>query len=1020
MLNICKASAGSGKTHKLTGEYLRLLFADSSLGKEGYKSILAVTFTNKATDEMKQRILDELYILSLPGSNSLFLKDILSLESISNISSEKRENFVRTKARAILVAILNDYSLFNISTIDSFFQHTLRSFAREAGQYSSYNVELDRDVVLNEALDMMMNSLEENENLLNWMIQISIEAIENGENWNTTDKLQELGRELFSEKFKIKARGSNALKEKTFIEEYRKILSPIVTEFENHSLKLGQDAMRMISSSGLSCESFTGASRSPFKIFEKLAKGEIVSPSDTFVSLADNPDKWCTSKSPLDLKDAIASLYDNGLNDIVRDTVTLYSDTLNYTTASVIISNLRTSGILSDIYRQVVDYCHHQNIVLLSQTTDFLNKIIDGSDTPFIYEKIGGRIDHYMLDEFQDTSLMQWENFKPLVKDSLDSGYDNLIVGDVKQSIYRWRSSDWNLLNSTINQDFARYGVKDTPLDSNWRSARKIIEFNNDFFKKSAEMMQSKFNGDYDADESLITQIYSSVKQAIDSARKCDDGHLSITFIDKEQCDATWKDEVTERLPDTINSLISRGYRLNDISILVRTNVDGANIANYLINNGFNVISEDSLLISSSQSVEKLIHILKYINNPNDQINAYLLKEGFTLPQERSLYNICEEILRSFTDDRKAEGAFIQSFLDCVTEYTSLYGSDLNGFVKWWDETGSKRSISAPEGEDSLRVLTIHKSKGLGFKVVIIPFLCDPFLKSSKDFLWCIPSQKPFDAIGLIPVRLNKQLSDTIFKEDYLQEILFSYIDVLNVCYVSFTRAKEELLIFAPKPKINKSGGFSISTMGDLLYSQYQDKLDADLKYEIGEHPKRDSDSKEINVRDIKDDGLFVSIPIGERLKLSFSGADFFKEDNVRTKGVLMHNILSEISVESDLEGALNHALSSGDILRSQYEELRTALLSMLVSVRDKHWYDGKYKHRNENAIVTPKGEVYRPDRVMFSPDSTIVVDYKFGTERVPAYLKQVQWYMSLLKKMGYPNVEGYLWYPEERFIEKI
>jgi ATP-dependent helicase/nuclease subunit A len=1008
MLKIYKASAGSGKTHNLTHTYIDMLLEHGD--EDAFRHILAVTFTNKATDEMKQRILDELYRVSVDFSDS-----------------RKAE-----EARRVLIEMLNDYNSFNICTIDRFFQKILRSFAKEVGQFASYNVELDQESVLSEAIDMLMESLEKSDKseLLSWLIKLSVNAIESGKSWNPLPSLKTLGRELFSEDYIVRSRKlESQWNDRGSIDVFRGEMEKIYVDFKQKSISLGARGNSLFVRFGLDPSDFIGGSRSALHIFLKWKNGEIKVPTDSFVQIAEGPvDGYCSKNADFNIRQRVESAYSEGLGELMTEAVNLYGDEYEkYISSKVILDNLFTVGLLNDIESFIAEYCKRKNIVILSRTSDFLNKIIDQNDTPFIYEKTGSWIDHYMLDEFQDTSLMQWDNFLPLIKDSLAANKNNLIVGDVKQSIYRWRNSDWNLLNSEIYREFSESSYKKEYLNDNWRSLKNIIDFNNDFFIRGAEVLQNVYNDQTDTHSSFIKDIYSSeeVIQNIPSKRDnlTSEGHLKLSFVSRDENEEGWKKCVLDRLPTLVATLVSHGYSMNDVAFLVRTNADGAMLAEFLIDQGYKVVSEDSLLISSSCAVNKIITALKYSSNNDDSVSKFLFKNGIIETNEKSLYNLCEEIIHSLSDSERGEGIFIQAFMDCVVNFISINGSDITGFVKWWDDVGRKRSISAPDGKDALRIMTVHKSKGLGIKVVIIPFMADAFYRESGDILWCTPEQAPFDMMKLIPVKSSSDLKNSIFANEYLKEKLYSYVDCINLAYVAFTRAKEELIIFSPMPKIKKDGSFNVSTIADALYFCYNKELNGDNEYELGSWVSGAKEKKgdlSFTPSLEEDGGVFISIPIGKRLKLSYSGEDFFSEENIRNKGVVMHDILSSISLESDLGGVIKNAVSDGIILSFEEEQLSELLLLKLKSVRDRHWFDGTYVHHNESTIIDSDGDMYRPDRVMIKGDSAVIVDYKFGVIRSNKYIRQVENYKSLMSRMGFGDVTGYIWYLEDNNILEI
>lgn len=1039
MLEICKASAGSGKTYKLTGDYIVKLFRNGE--RDGYKHILAVTFTNKATDEMKQRILEKLYSLATTSERDTIFDNIMAVGELQWMGPDRREKYIRESAGKMLIEILNDYSQFNVSTIDKFFQQTMRSFARELGHFASYNVELDTDSVLSETLDLMMDSLSENQELLDWIIKMSVESIEGGEGWNPMPRLKNLGAQLFHETLKLKQRALGAgIADKDAIEKYRMKMGKVVHLFEQKSRRIGEEGCSIINDMGLSADSFAGGSRSPFKHFEKWADGEIKEPTATFAKLRGDVGKWYAKSAKDSLKNTIIGAYNAGLDNLVCDAVELYTtDFVGYNTAKVISHNLFTLGVLGDIYEVFQNYCREKNIVLLSETNDVLNRIIDGSDTPFVYEKMGVWLDHYLIDEFQDTSQMQWANILPLVRDSADKGLDNLIVGDVKQSIYRWRNSDWSLLNERIYKDFEGYDLKDGQLSTNRRSLEEVVNFNNSFFKQCAVILQSEYNVHVgEKDNKLITGIYDGdpaskdyfCQEVIES--KMEEGHVKVSFVG-EDGDRDWREVNLDRLVEDIRQLRENGWSYKDMAVLVRTNKEGSMVAESLLAAGYKIVSDDSLIISTSASVQKIVTALKYISAPEDPLVRFVFNGVEISTQEKTLYNICEDIARQMPAEDMVEGAFIQAFMDSVLDYASVNGSDVEGFLKWWDDAGRKRSISAPEGDDAIRIITIHKAKGLGFEVVLVPFFDEPLydakIEDRGKILWCTPKVAPFDEIKLLPVASSSRLLNTMFADDYKEEVLYSYIDKINVAYVAFTRAKSELLLYPKLPDFKKDGSYDVKSMADVLYFYCGEETE----YEEGVWMTSPSYGNTADpTPSIPDSAggsgplppygtsIYHSIPVGERLQLTLRGGDFFSPESSRGRGVVMHDILAKIATEDDLDRAVDEAVSEGLLSSDEKIGIKSELHGRLDSVASRHWFDGTYDFRNETDILLPNGDFRRPDRVMVCGDKAIVVDYKFGQLKRTSYIRQVQQYMSYLTQMGYTSVEGYVWYLEDNEMVQV
>ena len=1068
MLTIYRASAGAGKTHKLTGEYLMLLFSQPG----EYRRILAVTFTNKATDEMKTRIVEELYALSA-GKKS----DYLSMLSEAYQLTEQQ---VREQAKRILIAILHDYSAFNISTIDRFFQQTMRAFTREIGLQGGYGVEMDGDRVLMEAIDQMLADLDKSENkeLLGWLLRFAENKVEDGKGWNLRKDIQSLSGELFKESYRaFSAELEHDIADKKSLDAYKKTLHAIVASVEAEAKRLGEEGLEIIHRFGLEPTDFKGGLRSSMLIFEKLGQGTMKTPTATFRNMVDVLDNYSAKTAKPDVKAQIESAYHGGLNACVKKVVDFFDHLSNYNTAKAIDSNFYTLGILSDVSKQIAAYREENNVLLIADTTELLNKVISGSDAPFIYEKTGTHVDHYMIDEFQDTSGMQWDNFRPLVDESLGHGRDNLIVGDVKQSIYRFRNSDWKLLDEQVRYDFEPAQVREETLKDNWRSCRHIVEFNNAFFTVAPMLLQAMYNESLENSSlseeeqaefsTKIMSAYDKSFQRVPKPFQQKDGHVQVRFVDAEGSD--FKDDAVELLPETLQQLQDQGYELKDIAILVRKNKEAALVANTLLtykeehpDDGYkyDIVSDEALFISSSFAVRFLVATLRYLRNPEDRTNKMLALYAYQLltnhfgeeidssvfdelhaVSRQSLYELVEELTRRFIADFPlSEQVFVQAFMDMVSAYVQKESADVNRFLKWWDETGCNKTIATPDGQNAIRILTVHKSKGLGFKVVLIPFCNWEIDHKPKPVvtLWCQPKVKPFDGLHLVPVNYSATLGDTIFAYDYFKERLHAFIDNLNTLYVAFTRSKEELIVFAPVPsKITKEGkAEKISSVGDLLWNgvsmSVPDTREGDALVPLEDFFKADQDSFEMGnwwkpscgkesseVEEVHMSSL-RSVSPDDRLQLRLHGKGFFFDNAQRKRGTLMHEVLSRVRVPKDLPISVEAYRLAGVINREEATELVTHLEKLLNDPRVADWYDGTTRVLNEVDILFGKGLTKRPDRVMIKGDEAIVVDYKFGERQLKSYHKQVEKYMQLIRKMGYKKVSGYLWYVELGEIQTV
>lgn len=1071
MLTIYRASAGAGKTHKLTGEYLKLLFSAPG----AYKRILAVTFTNKATEEMKSRIVSELHHLA-SGAPSDYVE---ALSQQYQWSEEK----VRQTARQILIALLHDYSAFNISTIDRFFQQVTRAFTREIGLQGGYGIEMDKDLVLNEAIDSLLNDLAKPENkvLLDWLLRFAEDRIEEGQGWNFRSDILSLAGELFKESYKaFHTEETDDATDKQSLEKYKEKLYGILRQTEKEAKEIGQQALRIMEQQGLQPSDFSGGSRSPLLLFNVWAQGELKAPSATFRKLMDQPEAYTTKKASAELRQQIAQAVEAGLNAFVKQLIQHYDHATDYFTAKEIIRYYYTLGILTDIARQISAYRAKKNIMLIADTNELLSRVINGSDASFIYEKTGTQIDHYMIDEFQDTSGMQWSNFRPLVGESMAQGHENLIVGDVKQSIYRFRNSDWTLLDQQVHHDFIPSLVREETLQANWRSCHHIVAFNNALFTLAPALLQALYNEAL-ASSSLtqeeqalynrqLVSAYAQCYQQIPPRFQQQAGHVRLDFLSGDE-ENDWKAEALVRLPETIRQLQSNGYALKEIAILVRTNHEGAAVANALLNYkeahpedpySYDIISDEALFINSSPTVRFFIAAFRFLRNPGDPSlrkmaqYAYRLIGGAlaeaSMADENwinqlltyahyALYELTEALLRMVsTTISESEQVFAQAFLDKVAEFVQKENADLNDFLNWWDKSGYKQTIATPDGQNAIRILTVHKSKGLGFKAVILPF-CDWEL-DHKGFhpviLWCHPRQKPFDQLPLVPVRYGQGLGATHFAADYFQERLNAFMDNLNTLYVALTRAKEELILCAPRPKkLSKSGEPErITSIGDLLWQALRTEsaqtqqgepleslpshFDAEEGYfEWGDwwHPEikeQQSEIEEIPMQRI------VSISPDERLHLRLHGTSFSFDDTQRKHGTVMHEVLSRIRTESDISTAVESYQMEGVITQAEGAQIAQKLTTLLRTPQVNNWYNGTYHVLNEVEILFEGGLTKRPDRVMLRGDEVVVVDYKFGQRQLKSHQAQVRNYLHLIRQMGYSQVNGYLWYVALGKIEAV
>jgi ATP-dependent helicase/nuclease subunit A len=1057
-LTIYSASAGSGKTYKLTGIYLATLFNS----RFNYRKILAVTFTNKATAEMKSRILDNLNKLAA-GENSDYLPGLIK-------STNKNEEWIRNEAKEILNSILHDFSRFSVSTIDSFFQKVLRAFTREAGLHSGFSIELDHSIILSEAVDEMIASSGSDKQLLNWLKTYVLYNIEEERSWNLKEGIIKLSEELFKESFKILSADERSnLENKEFLLEYIKKIKSRETDFKTTLQDYGKRAEALFTKYALSDDMFYNKGRGVPGFIKSLTSGTIKEPNGHVLEIMKDPPRWSTgSIAPL-LQSAIS----NGLETLLKEAIQYYSNNIiYYKTAVAVLSNIHALGILSDVSKNIHQITTSENSFLLSDAGEVLNLITGADQSPFIYEKVGNRFEYYMIDEFQDTSIIQWKNFRPLIANSMAEGSDNLVVGDVKQSIYRWRNSDWKILGMELVDMVDNDRIISEPLTTNWRSCSNIIQFNNALFTVIPGLIDSIFEN-----ETLQVSFRKLYAEAIQNdPGKGIGGYVRLEFLENDS-ERKWKDIVLGRLPGVIESFQERGYNASDIGIIVRNGREGAQVLKTIIdysNNcteeekqiyNFNVVSNDSLLLSNSPVINFIIAAISVVNDPGDMISRALMlrfflltigskeadkvsllseslivgsrnyfPEGYETFLERirqlSLFEATENIIKFFgLGNYSYNIAYLNTFQDYIVAFTGSKNSDIRSFLEWWETTGMKKSVVLPENQDAMRILTIHKSKGLEYKVVILPFIDWNLdhLSSKQPVLWVKPDSPPFNELGIIPIKYNKELLNTIFREDYRNEKYSVYIDNINLLYVAFTRAKDAIYGFSvnnPKSDNNIAGVLksaiscpdNISEVpGFALSSHY---IKENNLFEFGQIPGRVKNK--ISDSGFSPEKYSVSQEM-ESLKLKLHGENYFSEEKseVRKKinyGKLMHEVFEGIDTPGDIPSAVRKLVLEGKLPAEEYKDIEEKVDSLINSPKVIDWFMPGIDVMKEAAILLPTGNLRRPDRVIFKDGKTSIIDFKFGEEN-PHYIEQVTQYRNLLIDMGYKNIDTYIWYVDKNKI---
>lgn len=1056
-LTIYKASAGSGKTFTLAVEYIMGLLQEGA--EREFEKTLAVTFTNKATAEMKNRILETLYGLKMG------LEDAKSyMEAIMDRFKEAKipitEEQVRLQAGKALTAILHDYSRFRVETIDSFFQSILRNMARELGLAANLQVELSHDEVIDSAVDALIETMDQQPEVAKWVLDYVREQLDSGDRWDIVKPLKSFAENIFEEEYQQRsaeelAKISNADIIKDFKAKMQAIKKKAEKEIQEGTDRLLQELPNnpiydKISRVG-DIESFLENMRDQYK-----------EPSDSIQKKINGDESF--------LKKAFVDSASLAEEETFRQTLQqLVGYLKDYFSATLALHRLSLLRLLEYIDEKVREIEGDAGRFTLSSTPALLSKMIEGSDAPFIFEKIGTFINNVMIDEFQDTSRMQWNNFKKLLFEKLASGGKGLLVGDIKQSIYRWRNGDWKILYGIEKEpDLQRFNIKPEPLDTNFRSYGVIVDFNNAFFPVAAKLLDQIKP---DADIKLDT-IYEDVKQQKDKEEGL--GLVRIKIYKGNAEDNTILDMVEQ-----VKRLQAEGLEPSKIAILIRKN----KFAQPIIE-GFSqyapdipIVSDEAFMLGASISVQMIVAAMRMLidKNHKDGISEkylmlhYLrdvlgkkdttiqtvalqkadqvLPEEFTKQREEllqlPLYLLAEKLWRIFSlNNIEGEDIYTLTFFDELQKHLrSAIAPDIQTFLTAWDENLYKCSVPG-SSVPGVRILTIHKSKGLAFHTVLLPFSQWGIESGEQsDMLWCETDQAPYNELGALPIPIYaKDVRTSVFAPAYEREHLERRVDALNMLYVAFTRAKCNLYVWGKTKIENKKGDISISGAGELIYlslrNNENDTNEECFDYEVGTpliKPKKEEEKENrLRIEHRMEDAVEVKVVTRNPMlyfQQSNQTEDYLrqmKEEgqevmplrlSQREIGKRMHEVLSLINDVGELEEVLNKAREEGLIGEGEdWETITSRIREGFGNPLVASWFSRENIVYNECGIAgidkeTGRPQVLRPDRVVMNGNDITVIDYKFGHPS-RLYYDQVKDYMNLMKQM-YPqhNVQGYLWY---------
>ena len=1034
MLSIYKASAGSGKTFALTREYIRMLLSDNILrdSRLPHSRILAVTFTKKSTAEMKERILKELYILAQTPEKSDYIEEYLK---DSNINLNQEE--IQARARLLMLGILQDYNRFSVSTIDGFFQQIIRTFAMELGLSTNYDLSLDQNEIIHQAVDDIFRRIREvkpeDADLTSWLIQYAQNNIEQNKRWNPIDNIKTFSSELSKEALiqqmdEVREVFADKEKMRFYLEQLTDIKEQAILSIKTQRDKINQ-ALSTWNEGDINTRCIGIFSKEPKEILENGFNTSLLNVLEGEGTLYKKTGKSANEQKILQEKS-------EEVIELIRD---LYMDitgdlACKYFTADAILAKLHSLGILQDVAAQIETTNRQLGRLPISEINRLIFQIIDGQESPFIYERIGQYYHHYMIDEFQDTSKLQWQNFKPLILDTEAEGYNNLIVGDVKQSIYRFRNSDWHLLNQVDNDNDFIAKQPGEGMGKNWRTAKIVVENNERLMQEYCQWVVDKCKQEYATPyhETIeeIAHIYS-YDEMHQKPQKTYDGCFHMQFFEGKN----YKERALDTLYEQLQSLQKEQIDLSRVTILTRYTREVEAIAQFLIQKGYEVQSAGGLRIGAHVSVQILIALLTLSVSKDDTAQAFLqnalpnLETYDTIrrkAQKLPLYDHVQLLIDKL-ELTKWEGAipYLTAFQDKIYQFTQTKVANTQLFLKYWELKGKDFTIPAPKTNSAINIMTIHSSKGLEFDIVMIPFFDWNLVDTHpNDIIWCKPQTAPFNTIPLLPIHPSPKLLNSLFAEDYIHETLASYTDNLNITYVAITRARYRLYIYGPKYTIGSNKKVKISNVGQLASYIFNKNLDNDNSYisststSASIPPRKESKEKSLASK-------YVSIPINTRLTLRSRSEDDFDTDAplaIVDLGILMHLWLSYIRTWEDKDQALQRLIDCGQVTHNQATEMQkqmTRLQELISQYNHNDWFSDRYQILTEQDIISTSQNTYRPDRVMIKDKQAIIIDYKFGEKQSRSYVEQVRNYILQLREMGY-TCEGYIIYNHAQTIQTI
>ncbi len=1033
MLTVYKSSAGSGKTYTLIKEYLRICLSRPS----DFSKILAITFTNKASAEMKERIIVCVHQFIKEGTNNV----IDELIAENNLNEKK----VRNNCEILGDLILHSYSHFSVMTIDSFISRVVKTFAYDLDMPLTYEVELDTDYMFNQIIENLLVTAEENNFVGTVLTQFALSKIYSSGSWHLDNELKKIGKVTFNEKYiEPVLEIARAEYDDNFWMELIRELEKEVSIFRKKINSMAAKAIEIIDENGLTVDDFAYKKSGPAGALEKYRYAS--KPEEFTITERLKNGKWVTDKckqqNPEKFK-KIQNVLTQGVLSYAHDIMKYIQDNkIIFNSNYLILKNIYSEALIKKFLDFKTEFQQDKGKIPLLDFGLKVAEVIKTESVPFLYWRMGDTYNNIMIDEFQDTSFLQWTNLVPLLEESLSTENFNMVVGDGKQAIYRWRAGDVRIMEQELREHFDQHIVTKI-LKNNFRSNRDIIDFNNSFFSKVKE------NLDIEHDE-LFEKIYSD-DYILQNPVKSKTGYIKIVELMLEDNHKEKKDEWTlQNLTREINSICeeNQGYTHGDIAVLVRKNKECDAVAQYLSENGIPVMSPDSLILKTSSEVRFVISVLEYIARDDlvALFNMWLFcgnsaaefknmeRMGIDIPvvehkistefTEKKLilyhlpvYEAVEEIIRIFQLNTENPG-YVQGLLEVVFDYSERFKSDIHGFLEWWDEysDSDKTTLPAAEYKNAVRISTIHKAKGLEFPVVFVPFSWNLFNSSSglKQHIIWVWSDKLKGKKKSFPfmVDVQKDMEGSYFKQDYEEERKLSILDNINLLYVAFTRAKDRLYIY-----YEPCNSSAIKTTSDLIGKNVKQMNLTNVSnfWTKGERTQKEKPEEKFTPHLLE---RFNTQSWRHKIAIRKRSHDLWKlEDEERTRkvdwGVMVHSILSEIRICEDIDKAVENKYREGHLSSTEKSKIKEDILRIMkLEYSDgkvEDWFQSGVQVMNEKTIVTAEKE-YRPDKVVIDNKKIILIDYKTGIQD-PGHILQLNKYGSLLEKMGYEHIKKYILY---------